>query len=176
MLSTAFKRSSMWWIENCSRIISLYRRTELPCNITIRQLTGQQTLYLYTPSSDRVDMSRIKDLWSPGLSAKLSMERLTSPSGVLYPPSIGDLGNKTECERPQNSVSPHGCSNQLQVGSSGDQIQPLVAEILDIYQGGHSSEKVVIPAKPLGFWRAHENTGCGLSGLWKSNFSVSERQ
>ena len=49
---------------------------------------------------------------------------------------------KTERETKETRLWPHARDNQLQVGSSGDPIQPLVAEILNIYQliggGGES--------------------------------------
>ena len=41
---------------------------------------------------------------------------------------------KTERETKETWLLPHVRGNQLQVGSSGNPIQPLVAEILNIYQ------------------------------------------
>jgi hypothetical protein len=40
---------------------------------------------------------------------------------------------KTKRETKEKWLSPHARDNQLQVGSSGDPIRPLVAEILNIY-------------------------------------------
>ncbi len=92
ILLTAFKCSSMRWILNCSRIIALYLFTELSWDMTSLRLTEWQTLYLCTPRSECMDTSRMKEQWSPGLSAKVSIARLTiSTSSDLYPPSIGNF-------------------------------------------------------------------------------------
>ncbi len=91
ILSTMFIHSLMWCISNCSLIILLYPLlTDDCCKVTSRWLTGQQTLYLYTPRRDLVKIFKTKDQWSPGLSAKFTMLRFRiSTSGVLYAPSIG---------------------------------------------------------------------------------------
>ena len=44
-----------------------------------------------------------------------------------------ELCKKTECETKAKGLSPHARDNQLHVGSSGDLIRPLVAEILIFY-------------------------------------------
>ncbi len=61
-------------------------------DVTRRLLTGWHILYLNSPRRERVEISKQRLLWSPGLSANVNMHKLTiSTSGDLYAPSMGDL-------------------------------------------------------------------------------------
>jgi hypothetical protein len=77
ILSTASILSTILCISNCFLTILLHLLTESVWDVTSRQLMGWQILYLNYPWSKRVDTSNSKDQWSPGLSAKFSMARLT---------------------------------------------------------------------------------------------------
>ena len=55
-----------------------------------------------------------------------------------------ELSKKTERETKAKGLSPHARDNQLQVGSSGDPIRPLVAEILIFYLH-QPGEKITTP-------------------------------
>jgi hypothetical protein len=92
ILSTASNRSTMRWISNCSRVISLYLLTNDGWDVTSRQLTGRHILYLNSPRREQVEISKQRLLWSPKLSANVSMNKLTiSTSEDLYAPSTRDL-------------------------------------------------------------------------------------
>ena len=85
-LSTAFKRSFMLWMSNCSLTISLYL---LPASwLIINSLLPHRRSILWRCSLviDRVDASVIQALWSPGLLMNGSIQKfVTSMSGDLYP-------------------------------------------------------------------------------------------
>ncbi len=92
ILFTASILSIIWWISNCSWTISLYLLTDDCWEVTKRLLIGRHILCLKLPSSEWVDMSKHRLLWSPGLCANVSIIKLTmSISKDLYAPSIGDL-------------------------------------------------------------------------------------
>ncbi len=89
ILSTASKHSTMRWISNCLWTISLYCRTNDGWDVTSRQLTGRHTLYQNSPRSERVEISKQRLRWLPGLYANVSIHKLTiSTSGDFYDPSI----------------------------------------------------------------------------------------
>ena len=74
-----------------------------------------------------------------GLMAPSASCFVGAPLYFIVPPSSTCTGRcenyvkKTERETKAKGLSPHARDNQLQVGSSGDPIRPLVAEILIIY-------------------------------------------
>ena len=64
---------------------------------------------------------------------------------------------KTERETKAKGLSPHARDNQLQVGSSGGPIRPLVAEILIFYphrQGGKITARPLFCGRPMDWVRA----------------------
>ena len=71
-----------------------------------------------------------------GLMAPSASCFVGAPLYFIVPPSSTCTGRcenyvkKTERETKAKGLSPHARDNQLQVGSSGDPIRPLVAEIL----------------------------------------------
>ncbi len=92
ILSTASNCSTMRGILTCSWTILLYLLTNDGWDVTSRQLTGQNILYLNSPRREQVKISKQRLLWSPRISANVSMHKLTiSTSKDLYAPSMGDL-------------------------------------------------------------------------------------
>ena len=79
----------MQCISNCLQTISLYLLTVDGCwEVISRLFTGR----LKSQRREQVDISNHRLLWSPGLSASVSMLKLTiSSSRDLYAPSIGEL-------------------------------------------------------------------------------------
>ena len=70
---------------------------------------------------------------------------------------VRELCKKTERETKAKGLSPHARDNQLQVGSSGGPIRPLVAEILIFYphrQGGKITARPLFCGRPMDWVRA----------------------
>ncbi len=92
ILSMASILLTMQWIRNCLQMIALYLLTDNCWDVTRRLLTGWHILYLNSSKREQVEISSKRLLWSPRLSANISMHKLTiSTSGDLYAPSMGGL-------------------------------------------------------------------------------------
>lgn len=86
-----------------------------------------------------------------------------APLYFIVPPTSTCTGTcenyvkKTERETKAKGLSPHARDNQLQVGSSGGPIRPLVAEILIFYlhrQGGKITARPLFCGRPMDWVRA----------------------
>jgi len=102
-------------------------------------------------------------LQSGGLMAPSALCFVGAPLYFIVPPTSTCTGTcenyvkKTERETKAKGLSPHARDNQLQVGSSGGPIRPLVAEILIFYlhrQGGKITARPLFCGRPTGWVRA----------------------
>ncbi len=93
-----------------------------------------------------------------GLMAPSASCFVGAPLYFIVPPSSTCTGRcenyvkKTECETKAKGLSPHARDNQLQVGSSGDPIRPLVAEILIFTFISREGKSPLLSFVPEDFW------------------------
>ena len=77
-----------------------------------------------------------------------------------------ELCKKTERETKAKGLSPHARDNQLQVGSSGDPIRPLVAEILIFTFISREGKSPLLSFVPEDFWSSAETERNYAQKIW----------